>query len=552
MSTGVAYALPLAGVGGFTITADSVSADNLVLYPNVGDTSEREAFPQTIAELQGTTLKDLTASKTIDLDSTPALTGKFRVSLVTEGRSEGGAVLLKSTALQSSSAQFNDFAIKEMESSDTFGQFGIESKGPITLNGSGQYPVRIRAHYLAINTISTPNLRLSVCYDPDDDDAYEWGSCDGSLPDWGTNPAMGGNEAPNPVAIADPNPVDTNQTVTFDASSSFDPDGSVTSHQWEFSDGSTATGTTATRTYSATGTYEVTLTVTDEEGKSATDTLTVGVGTKAPEARISTEKTTAITGETIRFDGSNSSDPDGSIASYAWDFGDGTTAIGVSRTHSYSSTGTYTVRLNVTDNWGLLSTDTVDVSIVPNEPPTASASADDTAPNPGESITFDASDSTDSTGRIVSYEWDFGDGTTATGATPTHSYSSGGTYQATVTVTDVKGATDTDTVTIDVNDAPTASAAVEPTSGTEETTFTFNASASSDPDGSITSYAWDFGDDSTGSGEITTYGGYNVVDIDPDKKETFTATLTVTDDDGVTATDTVQVEVANCYFDTFC
>ena len=193
MSTGVAYALPLAGVGGFTITAENVSADNLVLYPNVGDTSEREAFPQTIAELEGTVLEDLTASKTIDLDSTPALTGKFRVSLVTEGKSEGGAVLLKSSALQSNSAQFNNFTIKEMESPDAFGKFEIESKGPITLSGTGRYPVRIRAHYLAINSISTPNLKLSVCYDPNDDDTYEWGSCDGSLPDWGSNPDMGGN-----------------------------------------------------------------------------------------------------------------------------------------------------------------------------------------------------------------------------------------------------------------------------------------------------------------------------------------------------------------------
>ena len=552
MSTGVAYALPLAGVGGFTITAEEVTADNLLLYPGVGDTSERDAYPQTIAELQGTTLRDLTASKTIGLGPTPGLSGKFRVSIVSEGESVGSDVLLKSSALQSSSAEFDDFALEEMAASDPRGRFEIESNGPVTLGGTGQYPVRIRAHYLAINSISTPNLGLSVCYDPDDDDTYEVGSCDGSLPDWGSNPDMGGNQAPNAVALAEPIPAEMDETISFDASSSYDPDGSVASYTWSFPDGTTVNGQTATRSYGTTGDYDVTLTVADDDGKSTSDTITVTVGNQAPTADASADKTTVIPGETITFDGSGSSDPDGSVDTYEWDFGDGTTVIGQSRTHSYDATGIYTVTLNVTDDLGISDSDTLEIQVVENQPPTVSASVDDAAPNPGESVQFDASGSTDETGRITSYEWEFGDGTTATGATPSHAYGSGGTYEATVTVTDSGGLRTTETVLVDVNEAPTASFTRDPTSGDEDTTFTFDASGSSDPDGSIVSYEWSLEEDdwfdnsATASGEVVEKK-FEVVDVESTK--TFDVTLTVTDDDGVTDSTTKQVDVDNCYLD---
>ncbi|MFB6178747.1 MAG: DUF6230 family protein [Halorientalis sp.] len=170
-------------MGGFTVTADQVTADHLILYPGVGDTSERAAYPQTIAELQGATLTDLTASKTVDLSSTPGVSGKFRVSLVTNGKSVGSSVLLKSSALQANSAEFNNFAVKDTAASDPRGKFAIESNGPVKLGGSGQFPVRIRAHYVTINSVTTPNVKLGLCYDPNDDGTYEYGSCDGSLPD---------------------------------------------------------------------------------------------------------------------------------------------------------------------------------------------------------------------------------------------------------------------------------------------------------------------------------------------------------------------------------
>ncbi len=88
-----------------------------------------------------------------------------------------------------------------------------------------------------------------------------------------------------------------------------------------------------------------------------------------------------------------------------------------------------------------------------NEAPTASASVDDATVAPGTSVSFDGTGSTDADGSIGSYDWTFGDGTTATGATPTHTYDATGSYDATLTVTDDDGATDTATVTVAVESA---------------------------------------------------------------------------------------------------
>ncbi|MFB6299001.1 MAG: PKD domain-containing protein, partial [Halobacteriales archaeon] len=135
-----------------------------------------------------------------------------------------------------------------------------------------------------------------------------------------------------------------------------------------------------------------------------------------------------------------SSDPEGGPLSYAWDFGDGNTGSGVTPSHSYSSGGSFTVALTVTDDNG--ASDTASQSITVNEFPIASFTHTPADPVLGEPIDFDASGSSDSDGSIASYEWDFdGDGTTdGTGVTTTHTYSSGTSHTVTLTVTDDDGA----------------------------------------------------------------------------------------------------------------
>lgn len=134
--------------------------------------------------------------------------------------------------------------------------------------------------------------------------------------------------------------------VDVDASGSTD-DGTITGYAWDFGDGGTGTGRTATHDYTADGTYTVKLTVTDNQGASTSATRQVVVTNAAPTATF----TANATGLSVAVDASASSD-DGAVAGYAWDFGDGDHGTGRTASHSYAADGTYTITLTVTDDTG--------------------------------------------------------------------------------------------------------------------------------------------------------------------------------------------------------
>ena len=346
-----------------------------------------------------------------------------------------------------------------------------------------------------------------------------------------------GNQAPTADANSPYNGT-VNESVAFNGSGSSDPDGAIDAYDWDFGDGNTGTGPTPTHSYAAGGTYNVTLTVTDDMGAQDSDmaTATIGLGNQAPIADANNPYN-GTANEPVAFDGSGSTDPDGSIVAYDWDFGDGNTGTGEMTTHTYARDGSFTVTLTVTDDAGDTGTDTTTATIGPgNQPPIADAN------NPyngtvNEPVAFDGSGSTDPDGSIVAYDWDFGDDSTGTGPTPLHTYTTDGTYNVTLTVTDNMGASDstTRTATIGLGNQPPIADANNPYNGTVNEPVQFNGSGSSDPDGTIVAYDWDFGDDSTGTGPTpthtyTTDGTYNV-------------TLTVTDDmgasDSITRTATI-------------
>jgi hypothetical protein len=178
--------------------------------------------------------------------------------------------------------------------------------------------------------------------------------------------AGGGNEPP--VANAGPDQTlsdddgSGDEPVTLDGTSSTDPDGTIVSYEWREGTAALATGPTAVVPL-GTGTHSITLTVTDDQGGTATDGVIVTVD---PNQIPSASFTHAETNLTVNVNGSGSSDPDGSIVGYSWDWGDGTPPdSGVTASHSYAAGGTYTVSLTVTDNGGATGSTSQPVTVSP-------------------------------------------------------------------------------------------------------------------------------------------------------------------------------------------
>ena len=250
----------------------------------------------------------------------------------------------------------------------------------------------------------------------------------------------------------------------------------------------------------------------------------------------------ATVGSPVTFNGGGSRDPDGSIGSYAWDFGDGSLGTGVSPSIAYTSAGNFIVTLTVTDNQGVRSTPasttvTVNVGL---QPPVADAGGPYTG-SIGVPVNFDGTGSTDPDGSVVSHDWDFGDGSTGNGSAPMHSYAAGGSFTVTLTVTDNDNLTSTATTTAGIADGsgsqPPIARVGGPYVGTAGAAISFDGSGSSDPDGSIAGYAWDFGDGGTGNGAQPAHV-YAAA-------SRYTVTLTVTDDSGTTGSASTTADVTD-------
>lgn len=335
---------------------------------------------------------------------------------------------------------------------------------------------------------------------------------------------------------------------TFDGRTSTDENASSLTYAWNFGTQGTATGPLPSKTFTAPGSFPVTLTVTDEwrvTNTSAAQTVTVAepAGNGAPVPTFAR----SCTGLTCSVSSQGTADPNaGDVITYSWDWGDGTPLrTGASPTaHVYAATGSYTITLTTTDGWGKSASTTRDVTLI--EP------AANTAPNATFTATcasftvcqMNSAGTTDAEGDAIRYSWNWGDATASgTTASPSHTYATPGTYTIVLTVTDVWGKVGTATreVTItepESNGAPIA--VIESATCATFTTCALSASGSSDPDSAtgdgIRNYRWTWGD-GTPDTTATAVGQSHVYRV----PGTYTVTLQVVDKWGRTSESVTQL-----------
>jgi len=213
---------------------------------------------------------------------------------------------------------------------------------------------------------------------------------------------------------------------------------------------------------------------------------------------------------TYTFDSTKSYDPNNEKISIMWDLGDGTTSTDRIVTHTYEKAGDYTVTLTVKDTSGLKCDTAVTTQKVKiNVPPVPSFTAAE-AVCVGDTVTFDASATTDDTPGALTYAWDFGDGSTGEGKIVTHTYAKGGRYAARLTADDNAGtqcSVASVSKMVSVNGAPTVDAGPDIATCLKCCNkYTVKLCATgSDPDGDVLTYTWDFGDGTTGKGKCISH-----------------------------------------------
>jgi len=259
-----------------------------------------------------------------------------------------------------------------------------------------------------------------------------------------------------PIANAgDDQVVHEDVTVVFNGSGSYDPEGGlITSYIWTFIDDTlqTLSGVNSTYIFEIPGIYNVTLTISDEQGNSATDIVTITVVDATwPAANAGLDQ--IVDEDTlVNFDGSASLDNVG-ITSYIWTFTDGTlqTIFGINSNYTFETPGVYTVTLKVSDAEGHHTTDTVAITVLDITPPIVDIGSY-TSVVERVPVNFDASGSSDNVG-IVSYLWDFGDGTVenSTISSVIRTYTNPGVYMVILTVMDGEGNDAQATISIVVN-----------------------------------------------------------------------------------------------------
>lgn len=359
---------------------------------------------------------------------------------------------------------------------------------------------------------------------------------------------VGESELPEPVisVVNNPSSYTTGTQYVFNADKSTSPNGTITDYSWDFGGGVTYNTKTVNHTFSASGTYEITLTVEDEEGEEGEVSKVINVSPPkgSPNASISTQPALkagalSLNGAvpfSVNFDASGTTDSDNNVVDYEWDLdGDGfADKFGEAISHTFTETGTFTVSLKAVDADG--NSDKTTIAVVVESQGVIAAlttnKIDGTVPL---TVEFDASGSSYTDGSITSYEWDFGNGTAPKlgNAKISHKYTQIGTFTATVTVISSDNTKASKSVTITVREIP-LTACFEPafTTGEAPLSNIFDPGCST---GTIAGYYWDFGDGNT-STSVKPQHTFNA-------PGTYPVLLEITDSSNTVSTSTVNITV---------
>lgn len=364
-----------------------------------------------------------------------------------------------------------------------------------------------------------------------------------------------GNRPPTARLAALPTSGLTPLQVSFSAAASSDPEGQDLVYDWDLGDVVTVTTIpTLTHTYTVPGVYTTVLTVTDAFSEADSVSLSIVAGNRPPTVTITTplSGTTHTEDSVVSFSGHGSDPEDGPLTgnNLLWEV---TARSGDHLFAWFQTTGTqgsfiyprrggvevYQVRvcLKGQDN-GIPGSGGVGqlkaascIWLYPNSRPTARITATPSSGLVPLAVTFSGAGSSDPEGQPLTYAWNFGDAITATGSvTVSHTYPQPGTYTATLTVRDTVSASSTASVRITATTSlpPVAVIHAVPSTGVAPLSITFSAAGSYDPEGTLLTYRWDFGNTITATGSITVTHRYTLPGV-------YTATLTVIDAGGTAA-----------------
>jgi len=329
------------------------------------------------------------------------------------------------------------------------------------------------------------------------------------------------------------------ELVQFNASNSYASDGStIVRYEWDFNDGMgyVDRGPETSYTFNTGGEYIVRLKVADSVEGINIDKITLYVGNAPPTPSFIHNPDSPSYIDMIQFN-DTSTDADGQVRSWLWDFGDGYTSTEQNPNHTYALKGTYDITLTAIDNDGINKTKTVPFE-VENKVPYADFSFSPDKPLRNNVVQF-FDESVDYENTVMKYFWDFGDGIYSYEKNPVHTFSSFDMYKVLLEVEDEDGNKDEREIKINIENTKPVATFTLSTMTPQVGQVIQYIDSSIDLEKSELTYLWNFGDGQLSDEANPTHAFLS--------SGTYNIRLNVTDDQGLSDTKSIIISVIKKY-----